>query len=88
MFLLRLRAELEEERESHTLTRHKLAEASADLSQSTMMDLELADYQRTLDNLNRNQTELQEETRLAHARGTELEVTVTALRKTLAESKL
>jgi hypothetical protein len=50
--LCSLQAELQEERATHKATRSKLSEASVDLSASTMLDLELADYQRTVDNLN------------------------------------
>jgi hypothetical protein len=50
--LRRLQTELQTEKEAHIATQQRLSAATADLSQSTMLDLELADYQRTVDNLN------------------------------------
>ena len=50
----RLEAQLEMEREAHAVTKAELSSSQAGASQNAMLDLELADYQRTVDTLNRH----------------------------------
>ena len=51
--LRRLQAQFEMEKEAHLATKAELVASQTGASQNAMLDLELADYQRTVDSLNR-----------------------------------
>ena len=52
MLLSRVQTQLDQERELHEATKAELSALTAGASQNAMLDLELADYQRTVDSLN------------------------------------
>eukprot|EP00041_Stephanoeca_diplocostata_P037645 m.1432170 g.1432170 ORF g.1432170 m.1432170 type:complete len:1150 (-) comp25077_c0_seq14:2850-6299(-) len=57
----RLTTQLEQEQESHASTKERLNTASVDASNLSMLDLEIADYKRTVESLNKKLTEMAEQ---------------------------